>query len=414
MTSSPPHRGADGALLSQQTRGVRYPRTLHYFTLLAYFNDVRRAYEQTFRQSVATAKQAHGINAPQVRGPLRTRLQEEFVRADDFARASIYAITRPVAEVMIETANRLWGAQQYDFVLDAPPITPLWVEFLGNAVLGDESMYVRGLLFRPIAGVGIPKGFTEAQVVKADLHDPEKILAAGLEPARGFEVTLFDDEAGTKSFTYGAGPAGVWSLNQIGPCASGAVCSIARRTRANARYSVHKTLDMDEAFQQHSGKLCRCYTDGMGWAAILYALLNLLNAEGVTHTQETHAASVDDHLPNKVRRKANEAAEAWNGKFHKHFVTLSIAQRVHRVRVKRTPGAAGDARLLDDDATDDDDDTPSAMRSVGVPTHFRLLIPGPGKPWRGDRPRIISVSSYRYERRAGQRTRSATIRLMTP
>lgn len=337
-------------------RGLALPKDLYYDHVSEYF---RRVVTLADRPG-GRAQLIDELQAQQLAGKINPLIDgsdsvdRHIEEARHVLAARVYVLDAAAVDLVVETGNRA----PLRVTWPEPHTLPLWIEFDGGAI-GDDNMQVIAL-----------------QVERASVDATPFLVEELGYPTSVVRVKLLDARRGSKTFygvpNYGMGLC--WSYEQIGACAGVSYCQMARTTREYVPFTVNGL----QYRQLHS--TCQCFQAGLSSQRYLWALFNLLRAEGVKHSVVERRVEAPRDVPKHVRRTLQEQAEAWNTAHKPRYVRISLGERKH-VRVTR-PGAdavdGGVRKLQMDEAGSDYVETDPRSRAG----HPRLLIPGPGKPWR--------------------------------
>ena len=273
--------------------------------------------------------------------------------------ARVHLISEEAVKLVVETGDRL---RYISINTPEPPVLPLWIEFEGIAV-GQEDQRIVALL-----------------------------VIRDWEDAKGLRVYSINTEEGIKSlFLRSSG----WELEQVGPC-SYYMCPLGKKTCDGVLYYIHQKRDEFSALE----KGCACYEAGRSWAQIISVFLYLLSAEGVVQQEEERAKEV----PASASQRKQAEVRKWN-KEHPpiRYISLSLTAPV---RVQRSAASRALALEPPDEAAEERDGQeqaavpPGEHRLVAVRAHPRLLIPGPGKPWRPEKgAQVVWIRTFSYNRR---------------
>ncbi|MBA2679160.1 MAG: hypothetical protein H0U76_12280 [Ktedonobacteraceae bacterium] len=129
--------------------------------------------------------------------------------------------------------------------------------------------------------------------------------------------------------------------------------------------------------------ICSCAQTLLAFAKFMSVLMQFLRAEGVEHTW------VEQTVVPRGARKARKNGNLPLPKATK-WVKVSLSRKIHIVRKTGRLVNASEAETVD--IVEQTKEPDGELRAIS--THARLLIPGPGKPWRGDTPRIVWVRGH--------------------
>ena len=208
--------------------------------------------------------------------------------------------------------------------------------------------------------------------------------------SRGFSTIMLGvqdaevEEIKPDYFTYTTADD-AWHLVKRDLCPHFDCCEIARRQVGNmptlddpdSRLEIDQRRDAAEAHACH----CICYGRGQDRAHLIWTLFQMLRADGAHHTVVDRRLRASGHRRNPQHKQEQER-RARNAT-QPIYVRISLNQRVH---VRRNHDANGQSTLTVSD------ELPG--HSTRVMAHWRLLVPGEGRPWKGGRPRVVEVSSH--------------------
>ncbi len=272
---------------------------------------------------------------------------------DSLDQSKVFVLTPEALEVVIATTERLRQKAQ-GLVLDLPAL-PMWVEFEGKTLQEWERSIV-ALWFVPVTMPGHRARDGSFLVIRI----------GNRQTAPSEDV--FEYHAASQS----------WQMYLSPGCRHATSCPLASQMRQHQRLVLSERAD---AFAALSAG-CLCYEDGQHWAQFLWVLTQMLRAEGAKHTvidrrfqlrsRKTHTTT---HEKEEARAKAG-----WNAT-HPVYIRISLEHRFH---VRRAHHASGVALVYEE----------GDQHLTQVVGHWRLLVPAPDKPWRGEQPRIIWVRSH--------------------
>lgn len=135
--------------------------------------------------------------------------------------------------------------------------------------------------------------------------------------------------------------------------------------------------------------ICRCATANVLSAKYLATLMQLLSADGVEHTVIYRDSAQRSRNAGGSGRKQHGQGETPS--LIPSWISVSLSQRVHEV-YDADPDRDQADPSLSDRPPEPTGDSPKHVSTI--PMYARLLIPGPGKPWKGETARVVWVRSH--------------------
>jgi hypothetical protein len=290
-------------------------------------------------------------------------------------RCKVFVLTKEALDCVLATAARLRDVAP-QWMLE-PPAVPMWVEF-EDCVMGDVTtdQTVKALHVLPTDEPQDRRNFSVMRM------GPVASAASG---ASGGDTP----NAHPKDYVYHYRSEGQEWDTLRRSCPRADVCPLAR-----AHSVQHNGHDFGQAVvvggqRQALAALraeCTCWREGAEWTHLLYVLFAMLRADGAEHTVVERRVryqlrDLTDHR--KEARRAAERAREWN-RTHPVYVRIALNHRVHVHRERRPDGSG----ILTDY------ELPGEGHYSQVVAHWRLLIPGEGRPWRGSTPRVVLVRGH--------------------
>ena len=285
---------------------------------------------------------------------------------DTLDRCKIFVLTPEALDCVLDTAARLHRRGAHVGPLVAPAV-PMWVEFEAGALHDQTANRSTRALWYATAPEPTPGAF---QVLRVD----DWVDAPGFaSPPETPVEDVFAYSASTTS----------WLMKEGMGCPHTQQCPSCLLARQPDGVLIRQHADEVKALEAG----CLCYEDGREWAHFHWVLFAMLRAEGAQHTvvdRRMARIRIRTPKPNKAERIAQTQRDTYNAT-HPLYVRIALNQRIHIRRDQRPDGASGVVYELDADAE---------KHATTVIGHWRLLIPAPEKPWRGEQPRVIWVRSH--------------------
>lgn len=262
-------------------------------------------------------------------------------------RCKPYILSEPVVQMLLDMSEKA-GSQPIAF---EPFLRlPLWIEFENSAVGDNTTSFVACFVYPDIAA--------RSDKVRCDLLTP--------------------DMQQTKTVLFS--PVGAWEYEQMGACES-TTCEIARYTREGDIFRLRESDDC--------GPECLCQRAGYTWAQLIKGCNHLLK-----HRKEPLAESLIEreistpHAGQRLTRKEKEENSAARKRSQPNIIKISLSAPV-RVSQRSSGAAHGEQSEIE-------------MKKIVIEAHWRLLIPGEGKPWK--RLQILQIESYERHQKPGAPT----------
>lgn len=232
---------------------------------------------------------------------------------------------------------------------------PLWVEFERTA-LGSDDLRIVALFFY----------YDEKRQVRCDLLQPDMQQA--------------------KILQFASSSSAQWHFEQMGPCA---ITACPR----SAQFQRDMPFLVGEAEQS---MVCDCYQAGFSWSQIAKAINHLLLYRKKPLVETTLVREIPiPHSSGRLTRKQKEENSAARWASRRNVIAISLSAPVHTMRSVR--GESQGIRFMGE--TDE---------KQPVDMHWKVLIPGEGKPWKDFQ--ILLIDSYeRAQPRSQRQTRYRVI-----
>ena len=347
-----------------------YPRDIFY-------DEFRKELQSGIKSGTTShevSQIAHELHLPQLAA---NRIYTRMISMLDQSR--VYVLTREALECVLDTAIRM----RHHTIALAPiaPVLPMWVEFENCTVATmDADLHavwcVPDLLLAE-SSVGSPGSFITIQY--AQPHTPSAQTATGSVSDGAVIMPDFFTRADQYSYGWDAGTRAWHLMRSVPACPRAHECPLARRDVHDGVLTIVSDRDAFPATDSQ----CICFEMGVQWTLLLYVLFAMLQAEGAEHTSIDRRLRTPRHDGHRTafEKRLQADYDAWNTN-HPMYTRVSLSQRTH-VRREQTP----DGPALHYENTDE-------SHITKVARHPRFLIPGPGKPWRGDVPRIVFVAGH--------------------
>lgn len=188
---------------------------------------------------------------------------------------------------------------------------------------------------------------------------------------------------------------GAWEYQQVGTCAGNGICPLAPKTIEGEYYAVG---------ENNAGMLiveeCNCAKAGF-YLNQTIRLLNhvLLQQHPIVQAEQDRTIPLPHKNATSARKKSeNSRAQAHNKRYPRYVeVSLSapvaVSQSAPRSRQELASSKSEDYLAIEQD-----------QEKIAVQSHWKVLVPGEGKPWKGMH--LIHVDSYaRKQKPSDSRTR---------
>lgn len=255
-----------------------------------------------------------------------------------------YVLALPVVQLVLDIAS------QQRVVPYAPFLSlPAWIELDGASVGDEETQFVAILAMQDPERPEL----TQIQLLTPNMQQTKRI------------------------FLY---PEGRWEYEQTGTCVS-KNCPVASYTREGEPYRM-KTSDV------RGWPDCTCAQAGLVWMN----LINTINQLLLHRKQPVEAEMLEREVPQPYAaprtRREKEANTDARRRSRPNIVNISLSAPVRIVARRSGSGTAEHAQL----EWEED--------KISVEAHYRVLIPGEGKPWKALK--IVPISSYERRQKPGQ------------